>query len=251
VPDGSWSIAEVARMSKVTSRTLRHYDAVGLLPPARVAADGRRHYGRKELLRLQRILLLRELGLGLPAIGEALAHGGDDIAVLRRHRDQLAAEQDRLGRLIRTVEDTIESMQGGADMAAETMFEGFEHNPYEAEARERWGDEVVDESWRRLRGLTGDDAELARTGQQQVHSGLAPLLAAGVPVDDERVQRLIALHYRVTCLFWTPSAEAYRNLGAMYVEDERFRRAIGGGNDALVDYLRDAIAVYADTRLSR
>ena len=53
-------------MSGVTSRTLRHYDAVGLLPPARVGADGRRHYGRKELLRLQRILLLRE-GESVPA----------------------------------------------------------------------------------------------------------------------------------------------------------------------------------------
>jgi DNA-binding transcriptional MerR regulator len=42
VRDGSWSIAEVARMSDVTSRTLRHYDAIGLLPPAWIGADGRR-----------------------------------------------------------------------------------------------------------------------------------------------------------------------------------------------------------------
>ncbi len=233
-------------MSTVTSRTLRHYDAVGLLPPAWVAADGRRHYGRAELLRLQRILLLRELGLGLGEIAAALDGEGDPVAVLRAHRDRLEHERGRLARLVSTVEKTIRSIEGGAEMAAETMFEGFEPDPYEAEARERWGDDVVDESRRRLRGLTGDDAELARTGQKQVHSGLAPLLAAGVPADDERVQALIALHYRVTSLFWTPSAEAYRNLGTMYVEDERFRRSIGGGNDALVDYLRDGMAVYAD-----
>src|ERR1700710_1383025 len=127
--NGSWSIAEVARMSGVTSRTLRHYDAVGLLRPARVAADGRRHYGRAELLRLQRILLLRELGGGLPAIAEALAHGDD--GVLRRHRDGLAQERARLDRLIRTVDRTIEE---GGQMAAEEMFAGFAHHPYEAEA---------------------------------------------------------------------------------------------------------------------
>jgi MerR family transcriptional regulator, thiopeptide resistance regulator len=241
-----WSIAEVARMSGVTSRTLRHYDAVGLLPPARVAADGRRHYGRAELLRLQRILLLRELGVGLPAIAEALALGGDEIAVLRRHRDRLDAERARLGRLVSTVDKTIESLEGGVEMTAESMFEGFE-NPYEAEARELYGDEAVDESWRRLRALSADDAELARTGHQQVHSGLAPLLEQGVPVTDRRVQDLIALHHRVTSLFWTPDAEAYRNLGGMYVEDERFRRTIGG--EALTRYLADAMAVYADARL--
>jgi DNA-binding transcriptional MerR regulator len=238
-----WSIAEVARMSGVTSRTLRHYDAIGLLRPARVAADGRRHYGRGELLRLQRILLLRELGVGLPAIAEALAGDGDEIAVLRRHRDWLEGERGRLARLVGTVEKTIASLEGGEQMSAEDMFAGFE-NPYEDEARERWGDEAVDESWRRLRALTGDDAELARTGYAQVHSGLAPLLAAGVPVTDARVQDLIALHHKVTGLFWTPDAEAYRNLGAMYVEDERFRRTIGG--DALTRYLADAMAVYAD-----
>jgi hypothetical protein len=133
-------------------------------------------------------------------------------------------------------------------MTAEDLFEGFE-NPYEAEARERYGDEAVDESWRRLRALNAEDAELARTGHAQVHSGLAPLREAGVPVTDRRVQDLIALHHRVTSLFWTPDAEAYRNLGAMYLEDERFQRTIGG--EALTRYLADAMAVYAEDRLSR
>lgn len=64
----TWSTAEVARISGVTSRTLRHYDAVGLLPPARIGAGGLRFYGEAELLRLQRILVLRELGLGLVRI---------------------------------------------------------------------------------------------------------------------------------------------------------------------------------------
>jgi len=217
------------------------------LRPARVAADGRRHYGRAELLRLQRILLLRELGVGLAAIAEALAQGGDEIAVLRRHRDQLEGERDRLARLVRTVDRTIESMVGGGEMTAEDLFEGFD--PNEAEARERYGDEAVDESRRRLRALTGDDVELARTGHKQVHSGLAALLAAGVPVTDEKVQDLIALHHQVTSLFWTPDAEAYRNLGTLYVEDERFQQTIGG--EALTGYLAGAMAVYADTRLRR
>ena len=239
-------------MSKVTSRTLRHYDAIGLLPPAWVAGDGRRYYGRAELLRLQRILLLRELGLGLDAIGEMLHQQSRDstVAVLRKHREWLLAERGRLARLARTVEETIDSIEEGGEMAADAMFEGFEHNPYEAEARERWGDEAVDASYERMRNWTPADAEKAKSGYERVRSGLAPLLAAGVPVDDPRVQELVQLHYEVVSLFWTPGAEAYRGLGRMYVDDERFRRNIGGGNDELVAYLRDAMAVYADTRLS-
>lgn len=238
-------------MSKVTSRTLRHYDAIGLLPPARVDGGGRRHYGRAELLRLQRILLLRELGLGLDAIAAVLQGSTRDsaVAVLREHREWLLAERGRLARLARTVQRTIDSIEEGGEMSAETLFEGFEHNPYEAEARERWGDEVVDASYERMRGRSPAEAEQARSGFERVHSGLAPLLAAGVPVDDPRVQELVQLHYEVIGLFWTPDAAAYRGLGEMYVDDERFRRNIGGGNDELVAYLRDAMHVYADTRL--
>jgi DNA-binding transcriptional MerR regulator len=248
VRDGSWSIAEVARMSDVTSRTLRHYDAIGLLPPAWVADDGRRYYRRPELLRLQRILLLRELGMGLKPIAEALGRETDPVRVLRDHRDRLAGERDRIARLVRTVDATIESLEGGEEMTAEKMFEGFEHNPYEAEARERWGDEAVDASYERIRNFTPEQAELARTGFARVHSGLAELLGEGVPVSDPRVQELAGLHHEVISLFWTPSAEAYRNLGRMYLDDERFQRTIGG--EAVTRYLAEAMEVYADTRLS-
>ncbi len=232
-------------MSDVTSRTLRHYDAIGLLPPACVAADGRRYYRRPELLRLQRILLLRELGLGLAAIAEALDREADPVAVLRAHRDRLAGERDRLARLVRTVDATIESLEGGEEMSAEQMFSGFGHNPYEAEARERWGDEAVDASYQRVRDLAPEQAELARTGFGKVHGGLAELLAAGVPVTDPRVQELVGLHHEVVSLFWTPSAEAYRNLGRMYLDDERFQATIGG--EAVTRYLVDAMEIYAET----
>ena len=248
----SWSIAEMARISGVSSRTLRHYDAVGLLAPAWVGANGWRHYEHEQLLRLQQILLLRNTGLGLRAVAEILERDSRDstVAVLRRHRRWLVEEQARLGRLMQTVDRTIDAVQEGGTMAAETMFEGFEHNPYQAEARRLWGDEAVDASYERMKGWSSDDAEKARTGYGRVHDGLAVLLAAGVQCDDDRVQELVDLHYEVTSLFWTPNAETYRALGQGYVDDKRFRSAIGQGNDALVAYLRDAMDVYAGTRLT-
>lgn len=248
----AWSIAELARESGVSSRTLRHYHAIGLLPPAWTAGSGRRFYGREQLLRLQRILLLRELGLSLDVIGRILAMSGDAdaIGVLTQHRDWLVAERDRLERLTHTVESTIENLRQGGEMTPKQVFEGFEHNPYEAEARERWGDAAVDDSRARMRDWTPEQAEAARTGHTRVHEGLAPLRAAGVAVADERVQALVALHHETVSLFWTPDAAAYRCLARMYLDDERFRQAVGGGDRALVEYLRDAMEVYADTRLS-
>jgi DNA-binding transcriptional MerR regulator len=247
-----WSIAEVARESGVTSRTLRHYHAIGLLIPARTAPNGRRYYEQEQLLRLQQILLLRDLGLSLDVVAEVLERrsSASTIEVLGRHKEWLVREQLRIGQLIRTVDSTIGNLREGGEMKPDNVFEGFGHNPYEAEARERWGDEQVDASYERMRGWTEQQAEFARTGYPRVHQGIAALKAEGASVRDLSVQELIQLHYEVTSLFWTPDREAYKGLGQMYVDDERFRRTIGGGDDSVVEYLRDAMTVYADTKLS-
>lgn len=248
----AWSIAEVARDSGVTSRTLRHYHAIGLLIPARIAPNGRRYYEQEQLLRLQQILLLRDLGLSLDVVAEVLERqsSASTIEVLGRHKEWLLREQLRLGRLIRTVDSTIGNLRRGDEMKPEKVFEGFEHNPYEAEARERWGDEAVDAGYRRMQGWSEQDAELARAGYPRVHEGMAALKAEGADVRDPRVQDLVRLHHQVTSLFWTPNREAYKGLGRLYLDDERFRQNIGAGDDSLVQYLHDAMTVYADTHLS-
>jgi DNA-binding transcriptional MerR regulator len=248
----SWSINEVSRMAKVTSRTLRHYDAIGLLPPAWTDHSGRRFYGEDELLRLQQILLLRDLGLSLDAIADVLASQSEQSAVtaLRKHREWLATERQRLGRLIKTVDATIEHLEKGGEMAPESMFEGFEHNPYEAEARERWGDAVVDEANARVRNLTPEQAKQAQEGFWAVSATVRELRDSGAAVDDPRVQEAIGDLNRWLNLFWTPNRESFSGLADMYVDDERFRKNIGRGDDAFVEYLRDAMKVYAATQLT-
>ena len=91
----------MAELSKVTSRTLRHYDDIGLLRPAAVAGNGMRYYERDQLLRLQQILVLRDLGLSLDAISTIVNEGGDRVEQLRRHHRWLTEERDRFDRLAR------------------------------------------------------------------------------------------------------------------------------------------------------
>ena len=135
-------------------------------------------------------------------------------------------------------------------MTTEQTFDDFQQNPFDAEARQRWGDDAVDGANARIRGWSPQDAERARTGYQAVHQGLAGLLAAGVPVADGRVQQLIDEHYQVTSLFWAPTRQTYLGLAQTYQDDERFARSIGGDNPGLVSYLRDAMNIYANSRLS-
>ncbi|MFG3347028.1 MerR family transcriptional regulator [Streptomyces sp. NPDC048018] len=253
----AWSITDVVRMSGVTSRTLRHYDDIGLLPPAYVAGNGHRYYEEAQLLRLQQILLMRELDVGLREIQAVLDRQADRVSVLREHHARLLAEQDRIGTLARTVARTIadlEESEEEEDMVRinrpENLFEGFQPDPeMEAEARERWP-AAYEESRRAVAGMdpaTTEEWQREATAQM---IRFAEFMAAGTPADDPAVQDLVDAHHRGVRRFWTPDAEAYRGLAATYAEDPRFRENFDRIAPGLADYQRDAMAVYADARLS-
>lgn len=250
----AWSIAEVAKFSGLTSRTLRHYDEIGLLPPAYVGSNGYRYYGEDELLRLQRILVLRELGLALPRIAEVLDAQTDRIEALREHHRMLLAERDRLGRLAATVARTIGELEketGGRAVAInrpENLFEGFDDAQYADEARERWPEQYA-QSQAYVATLTErDKAEMGRENTAAMVR-MAEHMAAGKPVDDAAVQAEVDRHYQGMLRFWTPNATAYKCLGRMFVDDERFTATYDRVAVGLAAYYCEAMAAYADARL--
>jgi DNA-binding transcriptional MerR regulator len=242
-----WSTAEVARLAGISSRTLRHYDHIGLLRPVDTAPGGQRRYGRGELLRLQHVLLLRELGLGLADIADVLDGPTDEVDALHRHRERLLREADRLRRLADTVEKTITERTGGTAMAADELFTGFRHDPYADEARERWDEQAVEAQ---RRAASWDDVTAARVRDEgeAIHRRLAAALRAGTPPDDRAVQDVVAQHHAWVSRFWAPDAEAYAGLGRLYVDDDRFTATIDAHAPGLAAYLCAAMATYARTR---
>jgi len=75
-------------------------------------------------------------------------------------------------------------------------------------------------------------------------------MRAGIIVDDPAVQDTVARHHVWASRFWTPGRDAYVGLGQMYVDDERFTATYDAVSPGLAGYLRDAIAVYAEQRLT-
>jgi len=244
-----WSTADVARMSRVSSRTLRHYHHLGLLPPAHTGSGGLRFYERPQLLRLQHILVLRELGLGLDDIGGVLDGDTDEVAALRRHHERLLSEAERLRRLAATVAAGIVEREDGIEMAAEDLFQGFRDDPYAAEAQERWPEGYAD-AQRRTEGLTKADERSITAEGEVVTADAAAAFAAGSAVHDPAVQAIIARHHAWVSHFWVPGREAYVGLGQLYVDDERFTAHYAAAAEGLAPYLRDAMAVYAAANLT-
>ena len=250
----AWSIAEVARMAKISSRTLRHYDEVRLLAPAYVGVNGYRYYEREQLLRLQQILLLRELGLGLSAIAEVLAGQRDRADALRRHEAWLREERDRLDRLARTVARTLEHLEEEGVMSASEMFDGFADRQAQAEEElvRRYG-EGVRESFAQSRERTKDwapeDHRAVGGRFDELDERMAELLRSGAAPDAEPVLAVVEEHHRTVSRYWTPDRESYAGLGHLYVDDPQFRARYDGRAPGLAEYLRDAMTAYAERRL--
>lgn len=249
-----WSIQDIARLAGTTSRTLRHYGEVGLLEPTRVGSNGYRYYNEDALARLQRILLLRELGLGIPAISDVLAGQRDHAQALLSHLHWLEQEKARLDRQIISVETTILKMEGGEQLMAEEMLDGFDHTEYKDEVEERWGKDAYAKSDKWWRSQT--PAEKAAWKKRAEDLGLAWIDAAnrGIAPDSDEAQALAQRQFDWLAgipgtpqVNGGPTKEYFIGLGEMYVADPRFGVNYGGQQGA--EFVRDVMAIYAEANL--
>lgn len=247
-----WSIQDLAKVSGTTSRTLRHYDDIGLLPPTRVGGNGYRYYDGDALVRLQRILLLRELGLGLPLIADVLQGQQDTIAALSVHLRYLEQERTRIARQIESVKTTIRKTEGGEPLVAAQVFDGFDHTQYKDEVIERWGQEAYDRSDKWWTGLT--EQEKKDFGQRHLDIALdyGKAHLAGLSPESDEVQAIAQRHYDWIIIGWggrRPTAEAFTGLGEMYVADDRFRANYDVHGAQTAEFVRDAMVVFALNRI--
>ncbi|MEU5873415.1 TipAS antibiotic-recognition domain-containing protein [Glycomyces sp. NPDC047369] len=250
----TWTTTEVTRLTGVTSRTLRHYDAIGILEPVATGHGGLRRYGEAELLRLQRILLLKRLGLRLDVIAEIVDGALPEADALKRHAEQLDEERERLDRLAATVAATIRQLEGDQTMTPETWFDGLDAGKqaeYEAEARRRWGDAVVDAGDAAVKAMPEDERRAIPAKFDDLHRRLAALKEAQDSADSPAVQAVVADHYAFIKRLWgtTPTAEAYTGLAALYTDDPSFTATYDEVAEGLAAYLREAMEAYAAANL--
>lgn len=247
-----YTVQKLAKLAGVSTRTLRYYDEIGILKPARINSSGYRIYGQKEVDRLQQIMFYREMDMSLDNIKRILSSPAfNEADALRDHREKLLEKRQQIDRLIENVEKTIAFMEGRIIMSDKEKFEGFKkkmieenEKKYGNEAREKYGNEAVDESNKKLMNMTQEEYDKAVKLEKEFRNTLAEAFKTGDPAG-ELAQKAADLHKQWLTFYWSQySKEAHAGLAQMYVDDERFKAYYDDKQPGTAEFLRDAILIY-------
>ncbi|MCG8504762.1 MAG: MerR family transcriptional regulator [Sphingomonadales bacterium] len=247
-----YRIKEVAELSGLSVRALHHYDAIGLLVPGARTAAGYRLYDDDDLLRLQQILIGRELGLSLEDVRRSLDDPGfDRRRALLDQRAELERRAADTAAMIRAIDAALASI-GDTEtedkkMDMKKIFDGFEPDEYADEARERWGDtDAYETSTRRTRSYTEADWKKLRDEQNAIYADAFAALEAGKRPDDPEAMAIAERHRQsIDRWFYPCSAEAHSGLADMYEADRRFADNIDKHGKGLTKFLAASIRANA------
>ena len=249
-----YTVNKLAKLSGVTTRTLRYYDQIGLLTPERVSENGYRIYGQAQVDALQQILFYRELGFGLEEIANIISSPDfDQSSALQLHLFSLLERKKQIEVLIENVSKTISALRGETIMNDNEKFEGFKkklvednERNYGKEVREKYGDEALDATNSKISSMSQEQWKMQKELEEQIKDTLKAAMKTGDPAG-ELAQKACDLHRQWICMFWKDgsySKAAHRGLAEMYVADERFKAYYEKISDGAAEFFRAAMDIY-------
>lgn len=239
-----YSTGKLSEVSGVSSRTLRYYDEIGLLKPSFINEAGYRYYGDKEIALLQQILFYKERGFDLNTIKEIIYRKDFDLSsALEEHLSSLEEQKIKIDMMIKSVKLSIKSLKGEYNMTDKEKFESFKKNlidenekNYGKEIREKYGNNSVDESNRKMLNMSEEDYNLFRELEENILTLVEKCVKENLDLDSKEAKELSIMHQKWIKMTWSKySVEAHKSLARMY--KEYYDRNI----DGCADYLSMAI----------
>lgn len=247
-----YTVQNLAALAGISRRTLRYYDEINILKPARINSSGYRIYGQKEVDRLQQIMFYRELGMSLNNIKSILSDPDfNEITALKEHRQHLLKKREQFERLITNVDKTIASKERKVNMSDLEKFEGFKKSmieenetKYGKEIRQKYGQQAVDQANQKVMNMTKEEHEAMEQLSNKLTETLKKAFETGNPASNI-AQQAADLHKQWLSFYWKNySKEAHANLAQSYVDDERFTAYYDKEQPGTAAFLRDAIHIY-------
>ena len=250
----TYSVKELARLAGVSVRTLHHYDEIGLLKPAFTGENRYRYYGEEELLRLQQILIHREMDIPLAEIGAILdAPGFDRLAALQQQRLRLEDMAKRYAGMVRTIDRTIAHLKGVREMQDKELYSGLvspekqaEYEAWLIDNHGAWMGPEIERGRKVVGGMSADERAAHMDELKAIEHALAEGLRRGLPPQAAALEPMIERHRRWVAASWGRDCppDAYAGLADIY-EHADFRARYEAIHAGFADYLIAAMKAWA------
>lgn len=242
----AYSIKALADISGVTPRTLHYYDEIKLLVPER-KQNGYRVYDQQHILRLQQILLHREMGLSLEEIRDVLdAEGFDYRTTLLAQRKQLLNRANSISEMINAIDAALMRLSKTEFEIKETnmtLFNGFEPEDYQAQAKKNWGDTPEYKQSTQRMATYGPEEIAAFKKEEAMWLERLSNCMRGKSAPNSHDAMALAEEHRlyIERWFYPCSSAMHKNLGLLYVSDDKFKDYYDEKTSGLAQFLHDAI----------
>lgn len=236
-----YTVNQVSQRTGVSVRTLHHYDAIGLLHPAMVTKAGYRMYDDETLMRLQSILMFRELRFSLSEIKAML--DSPEFDMRRALRQQIALLEKERAHIDNVIVRARELQEKGEKAFMFDALDRTEMEAYKKEACEKWGETAA---WQEYasRKMTPDQHQQAAKAMMAMFGEMGAVKHLS-PESEEAQEKVKALQQFITDHFYTCTKEILKNLGLMYTQYDRFRQSIDHvGGEGTAAFVQKAIEVY-------
>lgn len=240
------TVKQVSRQTGVSVRTLHHYDAIGLLKPAKVTETGYRLYDDAALERLYMILVFRELGLSLAEIGNIL--NAPDYDRNRVLETQIKRMQERIDKLQNRITLAKGMLTIGVNYMDFEHFDPKKMDEYSVQAKALYGKtDAYQEFQQKSQSRTIDQEKelgnqvmdfFVRLGQMRP---CAPDCEAACNWAKELQAFFTEHYYHCTPQILRSLAESYAGGGSM---NENIDKAGGSGTGA---FAKQVIEAYLDS----
>ncbi len=208
------TVSEVSALTGVSARALRHYDAIGLLPPAQTTEAGYRLYDEGSLERLSAILIFRELQFPLKDIRAILdSPAYDRNRALDQQIELLSLKAEHLNSLI----DLARGIKlTGVKHMSFTAFDTQKIDEYARQAKASWGrTPAYKEYERKSAGRTKEEEQRIADGLMEILGAFGGMLDTDPAGEAARAQ-VAKLKDYISAHYYTCTDEIMRSLGRMY-----------------------------------
>ncbi|CAD5951599.1 HTH-type transcriptional activator TipA [Streptomyces sp. KY75] len=240
------TVGQVSARLSVTVRALHHWDEIGLARPSLRTAAGYRLYTAGDLERLHRIVVYREVGLGLDRVRAILDDSAADVpGALRAQRNQVAERIDRLQQLSAGLDRMIDAHERGLLLTVEQQAAvfGLRWNPdWPAQARQRYGDTT---QW--LQYAEGSASRGPKEWQDvsdavaEFDRALGDALDVGVTPGSPEANQLVQWHREVFASYFPLTRQMQVCLGRKFETDPGFAAHYDGIRPGLAAWFRRII----------